>query len=105
MTPKPNHWLPRLLWLWALAALITFGAFLTHRSDTPTILNRYSTSVAVMLAGLALAVTVGGIGGFLARRDPERITRWLERWRARRWFALIVLIIASLVLIAVWLFL
>jgi len=105
MTPKPNHWLPRLLWLWALAALITFGALLTHRSDTPTILNRYSTSVAVMLAGLALAVIVGGVGGLLARRDPERMVRLLERWRANRWFTPIVLIIASIVLLAVWLFL
>ncbi len=103
--PNHRHWLPRLLGLWAIPTLITFAAMLTHRSDNPALLGRYSVFVAAMLAGLLLFVAAL-IGAALALRGRSallaRVDALLRRWRSRRWFALLILVATGIALAGMW---
>lgn len=107
MTSPSHRWLPRLLGLWAIPTLITFAAMLTHRSDDPALLGRYSVLVAGMLAGLLL-FAAALIGASLALRGRPallaRIDDLLRRWRSRRWFALLILAAAGVALAGMWFF-
>ena len=102
-----SSWLPRLLFIWAIFALITFGVMLTHVSDHPSFLNRYSTSVAAQLGVCIALVLVAGTGGIYLSRQPTKraqIDAVLTRLRSRRAFAPFVVTVCSLLLVTVWLF-
>jgi hypothetical protein len=80
---------------------------LTHQSDQPVVFNRYSLLVALLLGGLALAVLAGvGITWALSQRASllQDVEKRLQTWRTRRWFAPLVLAVASLLLSGMWLF-
>jgi hypothetical protein len=105
--PSPLHWLPRLLLIWATFAAITLGVMLTHSSDHPTVLNRYSNTVAAQLGLLVTIVAVSGAGGiFLAQRAAVlvRIDSILNRLRSHRAFAPIVVAVGCLMIVLIWLF-
>jgi hypothetical protein len=101
------HWLPRLLWFWSIVSLCTFGVLLTHQSDVPAVLGRYSTLVAVQLLVLVVLIVAScGVGVFIFNR-PEllnRIEKLLENWREKRFFEPLILLITSILLVLMWVF-
>jgi hypothetical protein len=104
---RPSGWLLRLLRIWTLITLATFAVMLTHHSDSPTVLGRYSTLVGGLLAGLlALAILMGLWSAWLARHPASltRIDSALGRWRQRRAFPFMVLGATSAAIIGIWLF-
>jgi len=105
--PTPTHWLPRLLRIWALAGLVTFGVMLMHQSDAPVLFGRYSVLVAGLLAGLLLlAVTAWGFSAWLYRQPAQlvRIDQRLENWRQQPWYASALLGATGVTLAIMWIF-
>lgn len=97
------HWLPRTLRFWAAFAVITLIVMLTHESDTPVVLHRYSYPVFMSLLGLTIGI-ITSIALANASRTSERIERQLETWRMKSWFMPLVLIVAAGLLITMWFF-
>jgi hypothetical protein len=100
-----SHWIPALLRSWTLLTTITWLVMLTHQSDAPTFFGRFSTPVAAQLTGLALFSIAGWYALWLLKRHPtlhERITQWLANWRAKYWFAPVVLTVAGIGLSVIW---
>lgn len=97
-------WLPRALQLWGWAGGVVFLFMLTHRSDAPTFLGRYSTSVAGMLFGLLLAVIAAHAAALFLRRRPvltDKIDAWLTSWRRSALVMWAVVLLAALAMVGV----
>ncbi len=89
-SPNPTqavNWLPHTLRLWSIGTLGMAVALSTHQSDTPTLLGRYSTLIAVMLVALfMLAGAAYGAAHYL-QQHAQRATfveNKLYRWRTQR---------------------
>jgi len=104
---RSKNGLPRLLRAWALAALVTFGVMLAHQSDAPVLFGRYSLLVGGILAALLVGASAAWVGGSWLKRQPgtqTSIDQRFVRWREKLWFTPVVLVMASLLLAAMWIF-
>lgn len=102
-----EHWLPRLLKVWAIFGLVAFAVMLMHSSDNPVMLGRYSTLVFAQLTSLLFLTCAAAGSGIYLARHPQPLSGFstrLQRWRKYRWFAPTVMPIAGGLLLAVWLF-
>ncbi len=103
---RPQHWLPRLLFLWAMLALATLAVMLTHRSDNTMFLGRYSPAIMGMV-GLLAATTLAGLGaGAILGQRPSLLARLdasLLEFRQNRYRRGAVLILSGMALGAIWL--
>lgn len=99
-------WLVRLLRVWSGLALITFAVMLTHRSDAPIFLGRYSLSVGLMLVTLLAAAIAGTAVSYLLRQPcrQAQIARSLTQLRTRPWFVPTMLAVTGLALAGLWVF-
>lgn len=105
MTNSESTWITRFLAAWAGMAGVTLLVMLTHQSDNPAVLGRYSLPVAALLAGLLLATLAGGAGALFLRQRPAARTRvlsTLQRWQNRRWFSPAILALAAGALAVIW---
>jgi hypothetical protein len=91
-----NNALP--LWTWL--SLVTFLVMLTHQSDAPILLGRYSTLVSLTLAGLLLA-TVVGWGLSRAQTLQERLMIRLTHGQDKIWWALLIYAIAGIMIVGI----
>jgi hypothetical protein len=104
---ESTFWLPKLLRLWALFALVTFGVMLLHQSDDALFLGRYSLIVTAQLATLLLtALALWGTARYLTSRPQLQIQMdaYLHRWRQKRVFAPLVVFLACCIVVGVWIF-
>jgi hypothetical protein len=94
-------WMKKALRTWGLATLLMFAIMLTHQSDSPRLLGRYSVLVGGML--VALIMLAGG-SLWLASKSQwlQKAEIRLQQWRARPYFAPLLIIGGAVVIFAVY---
>jgi hypothetical protein len=106
-TRTSTHWLPRLLQVWALVSLLTFGTMLTHQSDSPILFGRYSALVVCMLVGLLLLALIAWVCSLWLSQQPTRLLKLdqqLETWRSQPWYTPVLFGVAGVTLAILWIF-